>query len=269
MGTDGSVDGLMVAESGGALRLTLNRPEARNAVDDVTLAALVEQVEAARRRGDLRVILVSSVGEHFCAGIDLSGAEARRDRAARVGHIQRSLHSGAHRLTLALSEVQLPVVAAVRGWCAGLGLHLALAADLVVASRTARFWEPFTTRGFTPDGGGTWMLPRLVGVARAKEMLLLGRPVGADEAAEWGMIHEAVDDAELEPAAEALVARLADAATVAVGLTKWLVNRSLEVDLADALAHEAFVEELALRSPDFKEGIAALRERRPPRFEGR
>jgi len=156
----------------------------------------------------------------------------------------------------------------VRGWAAGLGFQLALAADFTIAAESACFWEPFLERGFSADSGATWLLPRLVGIARAKELLLLGRKLCGAEAAAWGLIYRAVPDAELEVATAALVEQLAGAATVAVGLTKQCIHRSLACGLADALQNESFALELSSRTGDFKEGLLAFKERRPARFTG-
>jgi 2-(1,2-epoxy-1,2-dihydrophenyl)acetyl-CoA isomerase len=194
------------------------------------------------------------------------GATSERPR---TGHVQRGLAARAHRLVRALWESQLPVVAVVRGHASGVGCNLALASDFVVASRTARFAEAFVRRGLTPDSGGSFLLPRLVGVARAKEMLLLGEALTAEEAHQWGLVTRLVDDEALDDEAERLIGRLATAATVAVGLTKSLVHRSLESTLSQALEQEAVVEELAVRSGDFKEGLAAFVEKRDPDFRGR
>lgn len=163
----------------------------------------------------------------------------------------------------------MPVVCVVAGNAAGLGCQLALPADFTIAAETSRFWEPFLERGSSPDSGASWLLPRLIGVARAKEMLMLGRALSGAEAAEWGLVHRAVPEAELETAADALVARLAGAATVAMGLTKRSVNRGLELGLVEAMEHEAYALELSSRTADFKQGLAAFKERRAPRFEGR
>jgi 2-(1,2-epoxy-1,2-dihydrophenyl)acetyl-CoA isomerase len=160
-------------------------------------------------------------------------------------------------------------VCAVRGWAAGLGCQIALAADFTVAAESSRFWEPFLQRGFSPDSGATWLLPRLVGVARAKELLLLGRELSGREAAEWGLIHRAVPDEQLDDAVDELVERLASAPTVAFGLTKRCIHRSLESSLGEAMEAEANALELSSRSADFKEGLAAFGESRPPRFEGK
>jgi 2-(1,2-epoxy-1,2-dihydrophenyl)acetyl-CoA isomerase len=174
----------------------------------------------------------------------------------------------AHRLIELLTALQLPVVCAVRGWASGLGFQLALAADFTIAAESACFWEPFVERGFSADSGASWLLPRLVGVARAKELLLLGRKLSGAEAAAWGIIHRAVPDGEVESATAALVEKLAGAATVAVGLTKSCIHRSLETGLADAMQNEALALELSSRTADFKEGLLAFKERRPARFTG-
>jgi len=163
----------------------------------------------------------------------------------------------------------VPVVCAVQGWAAGLGFQLALAADVCVAAADATFWEPFGERGFTPDSGATWMLPRRVGDVRARELLLLGRRLSGAEAAEWGAIHRAVPAESLTAEAEALVAQVAAGPTVALGLAKWLLHRGQSAGLADQLAEEAFAMELSSRSEDFREGLAAFREKRPPEFRGR
>ena len=165
--------------------------------------------------------------------------------------------------------IHLPVVCAVRGWAVGLGCNLALAADFTVAAADAVFWEPFVTRGFSPDSGATWLLPRLVGLARARRMLLLGEKVTASDAADWGLIHDAVDPAGLDDAAEALLAQLASGPTVAIGLAKQAIHHGQHATLPQAMTQELFNLELSCRTTDFKEGLAAFRERRTPEFHGR
>ena len=259
---------LHVRRDGAVLRLTLDRPERRNALDDATTGALAAELEAANQDEAVRVITLTGAGRDFCSGFDLG---TRTDGATRprVGSLQRRLPALTHRLVSLLCTVQVPVVTVVRGWCAGLGLHLVVAADFCVAASDARFWEPFTARGFTPDAGGTWLLPRRVGVTRANELLLLGRQLSGTEAAAWGLIHEAVEPGDLDAHADALVAQLAAGPTVALGLTKWLVHAGAGLDLDRHLANEALALELSSRTSDFREGIAALRERRDARFEGR
>ena len=194
---------------------------------------------------------------------------AARERKPRTASIQRRLPTQANRLIPLVLETQLPIVCSVRGWTVGMGAQIALAADFTVTSRDARWWYPFLSRGFTPDSGSTWLLPRIVGRARARELLILGRQLSGAEAAEWGMAHAAVDDAELDAAADELAVRLAEGPTVAIGLTKSLLNASYSQSLAQQLVDEAFAMELSSRSPDFREGLAAFSLRRPPSFEGR
>jgi 2-(1,2-epoxy-1,2-dihydrophenyl)acetyl-CoA isomerase len=266
-----SVPGLRVAFDDGVLRLTIDRPDKRNALDDTVLDALVDIFETVGRDDDVRVILLGGAGDHFCSGADIvaRNAAGRNAPKPRPGSIQRRLPVQTNRLVALIPSVQIPVVCAVRGNAAGVGLHLALLADFTIAAASARFVEPFLARGFTPDSGGTWLLPRRVGHTRAMELLVLGRELNGVEAADWGLVHAAVRDAELDAAAEDLVATLAAAPTVAVGLTKWLVHTGAGLDLERHLANEAFAMELSSRTQDFREGLAAFKEKRDPNFEGR
>jgi 2-(1,2-epoxy-1,2-dihydrophenyl)acetyl-CoA isomerase len=269
--------GVLVAAADGVLRITIDRPERKGALDVAAVRRIVEALEAAATDDDLRVILLSSTGDDFCSGSDWVASNASNASNAanasankpRPGSVQRRTPLQAHRVVSLLLEVQLPVVCAVRGWAAGLGCQLALASDFTVAADDSRFWLPFVRRGFTPDSGATWMLPRLIGVARAKELLLLGRVVSGAEAAAWGMIHRAVPQDEVAPTVEGLVAELSSAATVALGLTKRCVHEALDGSIADAMARESMALELSSRTADFREGLNAFRERRTPRFEGR
>jgi 2-(1,2-epoxy-1,2-dihydrophenyl)acetyl-CoA isomerase len=261
-------DGVLVAASDGVLRITIDRPERKGALDVAAVRRIVETLESAATDDDLRVIVLSGTGDDFCSGSDWVAGNASGSKP-RPGSVQRRTPLQAHRIVSLLLEVQLPVVCAVRGWAAGLGCQLALSADFTVAAENSRFWMPFVTRGFTPDSGATWLLPRLIGVARAKELLMLGRVVSGSEAAAWGMIHRAVPENELAPAAEALVTELTGAATVALGLTKRCVHEALDGSIADAMARESMAIELSSRTADFREGLSAFRERRAPGFEGR
>ncbi|HET8621027.1 MAG TPA: enoyl-CoA hydratase-related protein [Acidimicrobiales bacterium] len=269
-----SVDGLAVTLDGPVLRLHLDRPARRNALDDAMVAGLVDALDACGRDERVRCVVLSGAGDHFCGGADIvarnapppGGGPAHRPR---VGSIQRRVPSLAHRLIGLVLGVQVPVVCRVQGWAAGIGLHLAVAADFAVVDQEARLWEPFAERGFTPDSGATWLLPRAVGTARARELLLLGRQLDGREAAAWGLVHRAVPADRLDAEVGALVERLAGGPTVALGLTKWLLHAGHTAALGDQLQNEALGLELSSRSEDFREGLAAFREKRPPRFTGR
>jgi len=265
------VDGLLVQLSDdGVLRLVLDRPDKRNALNDEMVAALIEAVDAAGRDEAVRVILLTGSGDHFCAGFDIVGRNAAAEGPRpRAGSVQRRLPSQAHRLIPLVTSVQTPVVCAARGWVAGIGLHLVLAADFTVAADDLLVWEPFAERGFTPDSGATWLLSRRIGELRAREMLLLGRRVDGAQAEAWGLVHRVVPARDLDEETEALVARLAAGPTVSLGLTKWLMHAAAGTPLEAHLRNEAFALELSSRSEDFREGLAAFRERREPRFTGR
>jgi 2-(1,2-epoxy-1,2-dihydrophenyl)acetyl-CoA isomerase len=258
----------------GVLSIVLNRPERRNSLDVTAVGLIVAALESAATDDALRAIVLTGAGEHFCAGADWvasnSGDPSRpAGERPRAGSLQRRLPLQAHRIIQLLLTIQLPVVAVIRGWTAGLGFQLALAADFAVADDTARFWEPYIERGFSPDSGSTWLLPRLVGLARARELLLLGRALTGAEAASWGLIHASVPAAEVEGEAAKLIERLASGPTVALGLAKLCLRRNLEEPLANAMDNESLAVELSSRTSDFREGLAAFAERRAARFTGR
>ncbi len=264
-----SVPGLRASHQGSVLTLTLDRVDRRNAVDDVMLDAMIDHVAAAGTDEAVRVIRLDAAGPDFCAGADLIARNAATDRKPRVGSTQRRLPHKANRLIPLLTETQVPIVAVVRGWAAGLGFHLAVAADFCVAADTARFWEPFMARGFTPDSGGTWLLPRVLGLVRSRKLLMLGDEISGATAAQWDLIHQACSDNQLDHVADELVGRLAAAPTVALGLTKWLLHTGNGLDLDRQLHNEAMGLELSSRSKDFREGLAAFKAKRDAEFTGR
>jgi 2-(1,2-epoxy-1,2-dihydrophenyl)acetyl-CoA isomerase len=255
-------------DTNGVLALRLNRPDKRNAIDDAMMTTLIEAIEGAGTDDAVRVIVLEGAGDDFCSGFDVIARNAGEQRP-RPGSIQRRVATQAHRLIPLVCTVQVPVVAKVRGWAAGIGFNLAVAADFCIAADNARFWQPFITRGFTPDSGATWMLPRRVGDARARELLLLSRELSGAEAAEWGAILRAVPASELDTAVAETVQQLANGPTVALGLTKWLLHESASTTLGQQLANEAMGLELSSRSEDFREGLTAFREKRTPNFQGR
>lgn len=264
-----SVPGFKAEVDGARLTLTIDRPSHRNALDDVSMAAFIDNVTTAATHDDLRVVVIRGAGENFCSGFDIVGRNAAREHKPRTAAIQRRLPTQANRLMPLLLELQLPVVCAVRGWAVGIGAQIAIACDFTVTSREARWWYPFISRGFTPDSGSTWLLPRIVGPRRARELLILGRRLSGAEAVDWGLADRAVDDGEVDDAADELANKLAEGPTVAIGLTKWLLNAGFAQPFGQHLADEAFAMELSARSPDFREGLAAFAERRDPTFHGR
>jgi 2-(1,2-epoxy-1,2-dihydrophenyl)acetyl-CoA isomerase len=264
-----SVPGLDAQQRGPVLQLTLDRADRRNAIDDVMLDAMIGHLAAAGIDESVRVIRIDAAGPDFCAGADLIANNAKSERKPRVGSTQRRLPNKANRLIPLMTQTQVPIVCVVRGWAAGLGFHIALASDFCLAAGDARFWEPFMSRGFTPDSGAAWLLPRVIGLVRTRQLLMLGQEISGATAAEWGIIHGAYDPDELDSAAADLVTTLTEAPTVALGLTKWLLHSGNGLDLDRHLQNEAMALELSSRSEDFREGLAAFRDKRDPRFQGR
>ncbi len=232
---------------------------------DTFVAALTD----AATDDTLRAIHIRGAGDDFCAGADWIATNSGGVRRPRTGDLVRRIPHTAHRVIELVHSIHLPVVCSVRGFAVGLGCNLALAADFTVAATDAVFWEPFAARGFSPDSGATWLLPRLIGLTRAKQMLMLGDKVSAPDAADWGLIHQAVSPTELNNVTEDLLTRLASGPTVALGLAKQAIHYGQHATLTQSMTQELFGLELSCRTKDFKEGLAAFRERRPPQFDGR
>jgi 2-(1,2-epoxy-1,2-dihydrophenyl)acetyl-CoA isomerase len=260
--------GITRAQDGAVLRVCFNRPERRNSLTDPIVYALIDTVDAAASDESVRVIHLGGEGEHFCSGFDL-GERTPGPERPRVGSVHRRMNGHVNRLIPAMLSCQTPIVCTARGWIIGLGLDILLATDFAVVADDARLWAPFTTFAFTPDSGATWLIPRLAGVARARDMLMLGEKVSGADAASWGLVHRAAPAGDLQAVSRQLVERLAAAPTVAVGLTKLLVFRALTADLTSHMADEAWAMEVSSRSEDFREYGLAKQERREPRFTGR
>lgn len=251
----------------GVSYVTLDRPEALNALTPALRDRLIELLAQASADPDVRAVVLTGTGRGFCAGADLSGGAGGGERVP--GDVARTLRLGAQRLVAAVLDCEKPVIAAVNGTAAGLGAHLAFACDLVLAAESARFVEVFVRRGLVPDGGGAYLLPRLIGPQRAKELMFFGDAVPAADAQRLGLVNRVVPDGELEKTAREWAARLATGPTRALAMAKQLVNASLDGDRAGAFAAEAAAQEINLTTRDAQEGLRAFTERREAGFRGR
>ncbi|KTT96920.1 enoyl-CoA hydratase [Sphingomonas yabuuchiae] len=251
---------LRTERRGDVLVLTLNRPDRLNAAPPALFDAIHEALD---QRGDARAVLIAGEGRAFCSGADISGGDMGPDT------VHRALVDHYNTTMLAMADLAIPVVSAVRGAAAGIGCSLALATDFCVASENAYFLHAFVNIGLVPDGGASWMLPRLIGRARAAEMMLLGERVSATRALDWGMIHKVVADDRLDAEAFALAERLAAGPSVALGLMRRALHAGFDSNYATALAREAEDQRSARATQDGEEGGRAFFEKRPPRFQGR
>ncbi|KUN45024.1 enoyl-CoA hydratase [Streptomyces olivochromogenes] len=252
--------------------ITLNRPEALNAITPDQRERLIQHLSHASSDPDVRAVVITATGRGFCAGADLRGGPSAGGRVAgeRVaGDVARTIRLGAQRLIGAVLDCEKPVIAAVNGTAAGLGAHLALACDLVLAADSAKFIEVFVRRGLVPDGGGAYLLPRLIGPQRAKELMFFGDALTAADAARLGLVNRVVPPDDLEKTARDWAERLASGPTRALALTKQLVNASLDSDRTTAFAAEAAAQEINMTTTDANEGVAAFTERRTPHYRGR
>lgn len=269
-----SDDDLRYDVDDGIARLTLDRPDAANALTPDQRNRIIEILDDIGNDLRVRVVVLGATGKHFCTGADLRVSKipetVRPDGAPErtLGDVGRNIRRGAQRLVTSIIDCEKPIIAAVNGTAAGLGAHIALACDLVVAADSARFIEVFVRRGITPDGGGAYLLPRLIGLAKAKELMFFGDDLAAADAERLGLINRCVPADELSDAVDGWAARLADAPTKSLSLTKWLLNRSLDSDRVTAFADEAWAQELASTTRDFSEGVQAFVERRDVDFTG-
>ncbi|MEU0814034.1 enoyl-CoA hydratase/isomerase family protein [Streptomyces mirabilis] len=261
--------------------ITLNRPEALNAITPDQRERLIQHLSHASCDPGVRAVVITATGRGFCAGADLrggpptggpqagervAGEQVAGERVA--GDVARMIRLGAQRLIGAVLDCEKPVIAAVNGTAAGLGAHLALACDLVLAADSAKFIEVFVRRGLVPDGGGAYLLPRLIGPQRAKELMFFGDALTAADAARLGLVNRVVPADDLEKTARDWAERLATGPTRALALTKQLVNASLDTDRTSAFAAEAAAQEINMTTTDANEGVAAFTERRTPHYRG-
>jgi 2-(1,2-epoxy-1,2-dihydrophenyl)acetyl-CoA isomerase len=258
-----SYETIRVDAQGAVTTITLNRPERLNACPP----QMAEELrDALGRPGDARCFLLTGAGRAFCSGADLAASGAA---AASVGQgAYDRLSMSYNPLMLQMAECAVPIVAAVNGPAAGIGCSIALASDIVLAGRSAYFLQAFVNIGLVPDGGSSWMLPRLIGKARATEMMLLGERIAADKAEGWGMIQRAVEDDALMAEARRLAERLAAGPTLALAQMRANIWRALDSDFASALHREAVAQRAAGNSADAVEGAMAFLQKRPAAFAG-
>jgi 2-(1,2-epoxy-1,2-dihydrophenyl)acetyl-CoA isomerase len=260
-------------DDAGVARLTIDRPDARNALTWMMRDRISELLEAASVDVGVRAIVITGTGGAFCAGADLRLPQPpppRPDDApGRVaGEIATLVARGWQRLATSVLDCDKPVIAAVDGVAAGGGAQLALACDLVIASDRARFVQVFIDRGIVPDAGAAYIVTRLVGPQRAKELFFLGDSVDAPQALDMGLVNRVVAADDLADTVDQLAARLASKPTRAIAVTKALVNRALESDRITALRDEAIGQEIVQATDDAREGVRAFVERREPQFRG-
>lgn len=256
---------IAVERKDGIGRLTINRPEALNALDKATGEEILDALDSLRTDPEVRVVVLTGAGRAFSAGGDIK-------EMSRAGELPESffdeLLSTLNCVIVAMTEMPKPVIAAVNGIAAGLGFNLALACDLRIAARGAEFTQAFLRIGLIPDGGGTFLLPRIVGWSRAMELILTARSVSSEEALRLGLVTAVVDETDFEATVEQWARQLAGAPTGAVGRVKQLLAHSVTSDLKSQLRFEREMQMASGKTDDFREGITAFLEKRAPRFTG-
>ena len=251
----------------GVARVTLNRPDVLNSFNRVMARELCDALASVAEDEGLRAVLLTGAGRGFCAGQDLAEASPRPDGS--LPDLGDFVRQGYNPIIRAIRTLEKPVVCAVNGVAAGAGANLALACDIVLASRDASFIQSFAKIGVIPDSGGTFILPRIVGLQRATALTMLAEKITAEQALAWGMIYRVVEAAGLAEAAWTTATYLATQPTRGLGLIKRAFNRSLGVDLEAQLDYEEELQREAGRTADYAEGVRAFLEKRKPRFEGR
>ena len=262
-------DVLLFRVENGVAWLVMNRPEVKNAINDELRDRLVEAFGTIAADPAIRAAVLTGAGDAFCPGADLWGAKRDPAAAHHPGATRTLMKQNSQRMIRTVLEVEKPVIAAVNGVAAGMGAHLALACDLVVMAAEARLIEVFARRGIAIDSGGAFLLSRLVGLQKAKELVFFADDVPADEAMRSGLCNRVVPRAELETAVRAWAERLAQGPTFALGMSKRLLLRAYESTLETCLEEEGFAQSLVAQSADMQEGVTAFAERRKPVFTGR
>jgi 2-(1,2-epoxy-1,2-dihydrophenyl)acetyl-CoA isomerase len=258
----GTVAEVEVTQDAGVLTITLNRPDVLNALNRAVHQGVHDGLMQAKADDAVRAVVITGAGRGFCVGQDL------QEFSAGAGDVAANLRENYHRNVLAIRALEKPVIAAVNGAAAGAGMSLALACDIRIAARSASFVPAFIKIGLVPDSGGTWLVRRLLGTARAFEWLTTGRRLAADEAREWGLVSEVVDDAELPERMHEVAALFAAMPTRAVWQTKRLLDAAETSTFAEQLELEATTQAELTRTPDFTEGVQAFLDKREAGFTG-
>jgi enoyl-CoA hydratase/carnithine racemase len=251
----------------GIATLTLNRPERLNALGDTLREDLLDGVARASDDPEVRVIVLTGAGKGFCSGGDVKAMNENKERGTARPLLEK-MAPGRDRSVLALREAPKPVVAAVNGAAAGAGMNIALCCDIRLASTAAKFSQAFVKRGLHPDWGGTYFLPRVVGAAKACELIWTGDVIDAQEALRLGIVSAIYPPEELMPATYALARKFADGPPIAIRLAKRAIYHNLETDLRKALEFETHAQNICFETEDAREGIRAFVEKRPPSFRG-
>lgn len=250
----------------GVLSITLNRPEKINALNDAMHLGLRACLEQAHADDKVRAVLLSGAGRGFCSGQDLADRDPSKREAIDLESTLERFYNPNQRL---IRNLKKPIICAVNGVAAGAGANLALSCDIIIAARSAKFIQAFAKIGLIPDAGGTWMLPHLVGEARAKGLAMTALPLSAEQAMAWGLIWQVVEDDDLMTAAMTLAKSLASGATKALGLAKQAIQAAGTNSFEEQLLLESELQKQAGRSHDFAEGVRAFLAKRPPVFQGK
>jgi 2-(1,2-epoxy-1,2-dihydrophenyl)acetyl-CoA isomerase len=244
--------------------ITMNRPERLNAMGP----QMADEIsDALDNLGDARALIITGAGRAFCSGADLQarGGATATGGGGPYGALTRSYNP----TMMKLAKINIPTITAVNGPAAGIGCSMGLCSDFAIAGKSAYFLQAFVNIGLVPDGGASWMLPRLIGKARATQMMLLGEKIGGEQAADWGLVYKCVEDADLMTEAHALATRLANGPTLAIGLMRQNIQTALEMDYASALLREAEAQKIAGKSADAMEGGLSFIQKRKPVFMGK
>ena len=258
---------VVVERSGGVVNLTLNRPEKKNAINRLMWRELIAVFDEVADTADDRVLVITGAGDGFCSGADLTDSGNTDELTSGAGASVRQMRV-VGRAALRLHELPKPTIAAVNGVAAGAGCNLALGCDLIVASDRARFTEIFSKRGLNVDFGGSWVLPRLIGLHKAKELVYLAEIIDAAEAERIGIVNRVVPHDELDKHVAELAGRLAALPPIQLSISKRLLNQSFSVSMADALEFEDIAQSLNFSSADTAEAMAAFVQKRDPKFTG-